>query len=654
MTLGTCYYPEHWSEETWQQGAKRMKALGLTWVRIGEFAWSRLEPEDGRLELDWLDRSIDILGDAGLKVVLGTPTPTPPKWLIDKYDNVLQVDEQGRVRKFGSRRHYCFNSASYRRETKRIVTLLAERYGSHEAVQAWQTDNEYGCHDTIRCYCKNCERAFRVWLEQKYGDVEKLNEAWWNVFWSMEYTSFEEVELPNLTVTEPNPSHSLDFYRFSSDSVVDYDKLQCDLIRQHSNKPVTHNAMIYFADLDYYKLAKNLDILTWDNYPLGTLETSFLPDEVKTHFMRTAHPDLTSMMHDLYYGAKRKPFWVMEQQPGPVNWAPSNPLPMPGAVRLWSHQAFAHGADVVAYFRWRAARGAQELMHAGMNLHDGSADRASEEAKQVAAELAASEEVTASVALLFNIENLWATHLQPHAQGWNYWALLLDYYRTLRGLGLEVSILHPSEDLGAYKVVFAPALHLVDEALAAHLTDYVKAGGHLVLGPRSGAKTLTNIAHAPAPGPLAELMGVRIDHVDGLRPGVEEEVELKGERYAYRTWADVLTPTSADVLATYKADAYAGTAALTRQEVGAGRCTVLGMWGGDALHRAIFEEVLVSTELLFTSLPEGVRLTSRGERGYLMNFNPHTIKLSDELTELVGQTELKPCDVLFFRSADKS
>ncbi len=654
MTLGTCYYPEHWPEDTWQPDAKRMKELGLTWVRIGEFAWSRIEPEDGRLELDWLDRSIDILGNTGLKVVLGTPTPTPPKWLIDKYDDVLQVDEQGRVRKFGSRRHYCFNSNSYRQETERIVTLLAERYGEHEAVQAWQTDNEYGCHDTIRCYCPNCERAFRVWLGRKYGDVATLNEAWWNVFWSMEYTSFEEVDLPNLTVTEANPSHSLDFYRFSSDSVVDYDKVQCDLIRNSSDKPITHNAMIYFADLDYHKLAKNLDVLTWDNYPLGTLETSFLPEEVKTRYMRTAHPDLTSMMHDLYYGAKRKPFWVMEQQPGQVNWAPSNPLPMPGAVRLWSHQAFAHGADVVAYFRWRSARGAQELMHAGMNLHDGRADRASTESKEVAKEVAgewvASEEVTADVALLFDIENLWATHLQPHAQGWNYWALLLDHYKTLRESGLEVSVLHPSEDLDGYKVVFAPALHLVDETLAKHLTDYVKAGGHLVLGPRSGAKTRTNIAHAPAPGPLSKLTGVRIDHVDGLRPGVREEVELGGETYAYHTWADVLTPTSAEVLATYRANAYPDAAAVTRQEVGEGRCTVLGMWGGDALHRTLFTQILEAADLSLTSLPEGVRLTKRGKGTYLMNFNPHSAGLEGGFAALTGRSELEACGVVLLES----
>lgn len=558
MKVGVCYYPEHWLEQTWAPDARRMKELGLTWVRIGEFAGSRLEPTSGKLRFDWLDRAVDTHGGESLKVVLGTPTATPPKWLVDRYDNILQDGADGHIRKFGSRRHYCFNSASYREETERIVTLLAECYEGHEAVQAWQTDNEYGCHDTVRCYCDNCEKAFRTWLEQKYGAVEALNEAWWNVFWSMEYRSFEDIELPNLTVTEPDPSHSLDFCRFSSDSVLAYNRLQCELIRQHSSAPIAHNAMIFFGDYDHFNLAEDLDMITWDNYPLGMLEQSFLPSEVKAHFLRVGHPDLISLMHDLYYGAKNKPFWVMEQQPGQVNWAPSNSLPAPGAVRLWTHQAFAHGAEVVAYFRWWAAVGAQETMHAGLNLHDGSPDRATAEARKVHAELgslpAAPAGANKKVALLFDYENLWATNLQPHAAGWNYWSLLSSWYSTLRGLGMDVAFTHPRRSLEGYTLVFAPALHLVDETLAYHLAGYVERGGHLVVGPRSGAKTLSNLAQIPAPGPLSELMGINILHVDALRPGVTEQLRFGGELYSYTTWADLLTPTTAEVLATYVAE----------------------------------------------------------------------------------------------------
>ena len=558
----------------------------------------------------------------------------------------------GKERDFGSRRHYCYNSKSYREETTRIVTLLAERYGEHEAVGAWQTDNEYGCHDTVRCYCDNCRVAFRVWLEEKYDTVDALNESWWNVFWSMEYRSFDEIELPNLTVTEPNPSHSLDFYRFSSSSVVAYNRLQTDVIRAHSNRPVTHNAMMFFGDFDHFELAKDLDILTWDSYPLGMLETSWLNEETKTRFMRSGHPDLVSFMHDLYRGAKDKPFWVMEQQPGPVNWAPSNPLPAPGMVRLWSHQAFAHGAGVVAYFRWRAAVGAQELMHAGLNLHDGSPDRATDEAARVAEELGVGEDsaVHALVALLFDYENLWAVSLQPHVQGWNYWALLLDYYTALRGFGLDVDIVHPRRDLGRYKAVFAPALHLVEDALAGHLTAYVQGGGSLVVGPRSGAKTPSNLAQAPAPGPLGDLMGVRIDHADALRPGVSGEVEHSGARHTYATWADLLTPTGAGVQATYKTDAYEGTAAVTRRRVGAGVCTTLGMWGSLTLHQVLFREVLEEAGLTLLELPEGLRLSRRGRRQYLMNFNAQELELPPTLRAF-GERIAKH-DVLILEDAE--
>jgi beta-galactosidase len=652
MELGVCYYPEHWPESTWKPDAKRMKEIGLSWVRVGEFAWKRLEPTSGKFNFDWLDRAIDNLGKAGLKVMLGTPTATPPKWLVDKYDDIFQTDKNGQVRGFGSRRHYCYNSRSYRKETTRIVTMIAKRYSKHEAVQAWQTDNEYGCHDTVRCYCDNCKRDFRIWLKQKYKTIDALNEAWWNAFWSMEYNSFAEIELPNLTVTEPNPSHTLDFFRFSSDAVIRYNKLQVDILRKFSDKPITHNAMILFGHYDHFKLAKDLDAITWDNYPLGMLElgltspsevspgasgggANLFPDELKNKFMRSGHPDLISFNHDLYYGVKDKPFWVIEQQPGQVNWAPSNPLPAPGVVRLWTHQAFAHGADVVAYFRWRAANGAQETMHAGLNLFDGSPDVATEEAKQVASEIAppllrgaGGDLVRSEVALLFDYENLWSTSIQPHSGGWNYWALQLTYYMALRGMGLDVALTHPRFDLSNYKVVLAPALNMVDESLAQHLTDYVKQGGQLVIGPRSGFKTLTNRVHTPAPGPLSELMGVKITRVDGIRPGYTEYVKYGRKKLSYTTWADLMTATTAKVLATYESDAYKGVAAVTQQAHGKGSCLTVGMWTDIEGLRVVLGPVLKQAGLETLSLPEGVRVNRRGKLSYLLNFSPSDVSIN--------------------------
>ena len=253
-SLGVCYYPEHWPEEIWARDAQQMVETGLTWVRIGEFAWSRLEPQPGQFDWGWLDRAIATLGQAGLKVILGTPTATPPRWMLDKYPDMLGHTSAGEIRKFGSRRHYCFSHAPYRDEARRIARLMAERYGTNPTIAAWQTDNEYDCHDTAISYSVHAKRAFQDWCAQRYQSPQALNAAWGNAFWSMEYDSFDQLDLPNQTVTEPNPSHVLAFRRFSSDQVVLFNRVQCDEIRKYSDRPIIHNFMGRITAFDHYDL----------------------------------------------------------------------------------------------------------------------------------------------------------------------------------------------------------------------------------------------------------------------------------------------------------------------------------------------------------------------------------------------------------------
>ncbi|MEL6680473.1 MAG: beta-galactosidase, partial [Pseudomonadota bacterium] len=355
-TLGVCYYPEHWPEDRWPVDAAQMVAHGLTWVRIGEFAWSRLEPTPGDLRFDWLDRAIAVLGGAGLKVILGTPTATPPRWMLDRHPDMLAVDAEGRPRGFGSRRHYCFSHLGYREEAVRVTRLLAERYGRHPQIAAWQTDNEYGCHDTSVSYSDAARRGFRRWLAEKYATVEGLNHAWGNVFWSMEYQSFDQVGLPNLTVTEPNPAHVLDFRRYTSDQVVAFNRAQVEVLREVTEAPLIHNYMGRELGFDHYDVGADLDVASWDSYPLGFLEDrSGATADWQRRFARQGDPDFQALHHDIYRAVGRGRWWVMEQQPGPVNWAPYNPAPLPGMVRLWSLEAVAHGAEAVVYFRWRQA-----------------------------------------------------------------------------------------------------------------------------------------------------------------------------------------------------------------------------------------------------------------------------------------------------------
>ena len=532
MKLGVCYYPEQWSEELWEQDAAEMVKAGIKWVRIGEFAWSRYEPNPNEYHWNWLRRSIDILGNAGLKIVLGTPTATPPKWLIDQNPEMIAIDEQGNPRHFGSRRHYCFSSQSYRQHCKKIVTEMAMQFGDHPAIAAWQTDNEYGCHDTIISYSIAARDAFRIWCKARFeNDIQKLNQAWGNVFWSMEYRHFDEIELPNLTVTESNPAHRLDFWRFSSDQVASFNKLQTDILREYSpNSDLIHNYMGNFTDFDHHKVAADLDISSWDSYPLGFLDMSRASESEKQQWMRTGHPDFAAFHHDLYRGVGKGRLWVMEQQPGPVNWAPHNPSPLDGMVRFWSWEAFAHGAEVVSYFRWRQAPYGQEQMHSGLKRPDNSSDIGLLEATQTSEEIAKlssqfdlgtdpenpslSKSIKKEVALIFDYESDWSLRVQP--QGDNYHPLdwTQAIYTACRACGVNIDILPPHANLDGYKCIVLANQQLENQTLFDSLKN---TDAHIILGPRSFSKTQEyQVPLALAPGLLQQLIPLKAVRVESL------------------------------------------------------------------------------------------------------------------------------------------
>jgi len=595
-TLGTCYYPEHWPEEIWEADARRMAEAGLTWIRIGEFAWSRLEPKPGELHFDWLDRAIETLGRAGLKVVLGTPTATPPRWMIDKHPDMLAVDQNGHPRKFGSRRHYCFSHEGYKSESDRIVKLVAERYGRNPHVAAWQTDNEYGCHDTIISYSDAARDAFRLWLKVRYGTIEALNRAWGNVFWSMEYATFDEIDLPNLTVTEPNPSHTLAFRRFSSDQVAHFNKRQVDIIRAQSDAPISHNYMGRVTDFDHFKVGDDLDIATWDSYPLGFLEDRVgADDQHQRAFMRQGDPDFQAFHHDLYRAVGRGRWWVMEQQPGPVNWAPYNPAPLPGMMRLWAWEAYAHGAEAVCYFRWRQAPFAQEQMHAGMLRPDNADAPALIEARQVADELRDAPDVSAPqapVALIFDYDADFAWTTQPHGAGLSYFQLVFDTYKALRKLGVSVDIVRgETRDFSGYRIVAAPGLICMPQDLKQALAD---VNALVVLGPRSGARNTDMVIPVPLPPDMPGLE-VTVSRVESLRPDMPMGLTGGGRFTGYREELE----TAAEV----GLELEAGGPAVVRQ----GHLTYVGGWGDAAALQRVYQPLCTKAGIATQELSGGVR-----------------------------------------------
>ena len=609
MKLGCCYYPEHWPEEWWAEDARRMAAMGLSLVRIGEFAWSRIEPAPGHYDWGWLDRAIDTLHAAGLKVILGTPTATPPKWLVDRMPDMVAIDEQGRPRGFGSRRHYCFSHEGYREECRRIVTALAARYGAHPAIAMWQTDNEYGCHDTVLSFSPAAAAAFRGWLAARYGTVDALNAAWGNVFWSMEYTRFAEVDPPHLTVTEANPAHWLDYRRFASDQVARFNRVQVDILRHLSpGVDITHNFMGFFTEFDHHALGRDIDVATWDSYPLGFLEQFWFSRQEKRAYLRQGHPDIAAFHHDLYRGCSRGRWGVMEQQPGPVNWARFNPAPLPGMVALWTLEAAAHGAELTSYFRWRQAPFAQEQMHAGLLRPDSTEAEAADEVRAAAAVLAQigpQQAAKAPAALVFSYEAAWVIGIQPQGQSFRYLELVFETYSALRARGLDVDIVAPEADLSGYRMVLVPTLPIVPEGFAEKLAAL---DCPVLLGPRSGSKTASfAIPEGLAPGVLRDLAGLTVTRVESLRDGVAESAE----GFAVTRWRE---DTASD-LAPELADAAGRT--VVSYKAGVRYCAV---WPDRALLALLVERMAREAGVALLDFPQGIRVRRSSTHVFTFNY----------------------------------
>jgi beta-galactosidase len=639
-SLGVCYYPEHLPTDYWATDFDSMREIGIRIVRVGEFAWSRLEPEPGEYRFSWLEQILDLAESKSLSIVLGTPTSAPPKWLVDRMPDMVAVDANGQRKGFGSRRHYCFSHLGYRKECERIVTKLAQAFGEHPAVIAWQTDNEFGCHDTVLSYSDADRSAFRAWLRNRYLSIDKLNQAWGNVFWSMEYRSFDEIELPNLTVTDPNPAHELDYRRFSSDEVDSFNRLQVDLIRQYSpGRAVLHNFMANFLDFDHFKVSKSLDAASWDSYPLGALTLLKAPEAHKARQLRLGDPDLSAFHHDLYRACGRGRFWIMEQQPGPVNWAAYNPAPHPGAVRLWTFEAIAHGAEVVSYFCWRQAPFAQEQMHSGLNLPDRQPDVGAFEVRQTANELSQldlASLVPAETALVYDYEAAWTLAIQPQREDFDYFAVAMSFYRALRRFGLNIDILPPGAPLDGYKLVVIPPLPIVSASLMQSLTRF---NGQVLVGPRTGSKTANfQIPAELPPGPLQEVMPIKIVRVESLPDFVSLPLVWKSAQYQCNLW---LEHVRTDLVPFIRLADGHGVGYRN------GNITYLATLPEQSLLDKIVEDLLNAEGFKLSEIPPGVRVRTRGKHRFFFNYNPEPVELNlpPETKFVMGAAEMPAAGV---------
>lgn len=601
--FGVDYYPEHWPRERWETDAKLMGEMGVQMVRMGEFSWFKMEPEKGKFDFGWLDEAISLLAGHGIKTVLGTPTAAPPAWIIQENPDIQPVDAQGRVRHFGGRHHTCHSNRAYREYCRRIVTAMAEHYAANENVIGWQLDNELGNSQDELCFCSSCERAFRDWLKRRYGTIDAVNAAWGADFWSQGLNDFSQITAPKLTPNAVNPSKLLDWKCFCSDLIVEFLTLQADILRRVClHQFVTHNFMGFADKVDYYDLARQVDFVSHDQYPGG-------------YYFNPPHLDSagSAATLDIVRSYKNAPFWVMEQQSGITGWEIMGRMPAPGQLSLWAAQSVAHGADAIAFFRWRScAMGTEQYWH-GILPHSGRPGRVYRELKALIAELAPIMEQMqgamprSGVAIVYSFRQKYALGIQPQHPELDYLQQIMKYYTAFHEKGISVDFVQDTQDLSGYALVVAPLQYLMTEELENRYFRYVEQGGHLVLTMRTGVKDEHNLAMTdhPLPGRLAKLIGAEVEEYDCLM-GTSGKVNYKGGEYDCHKWSDILVPGAAETVAVYASEYYQGQPAVTKNTFGKGTAWYVGTEPGEALMDALATDFLEDA---------GIQTPFRGEPG---------------------------------------
>lgn len=615
LFLGTAWYPEQWPESRWETDLEFMQKAGIRFVRVGEFAWSTMEPQEGQYRFEWLEKAVGLAQKHGIYVVLGTPTAAPPAWLTSKYPDTLRIEADGQRAKHGGRQHFAFTSERYRQFCRQIAGEMAKRFGHNPDVIGWQIDNEYYSVS----YDPETQRQFQQWLKNKFGTLDSLNQHWTTAYWSETYDKWDEIPIP---VGYNNPGLMLEWKRFVSDTYRSYQKNQIDAIHQYADPRqwITHNFMGWFDGFDHYTVSADLDMASWDNY------------------VGSGHLDAPAngMVHDLTRGFKRRNFWVMETQPGNVNWHAINNALDKGEIREMAWEGIGHGAEAIGYWQWRSALGGQEQYHGTLVGPDGKPMPIYPEVAQLGAEFAKAGDVlrgtspVAQVAILHSYDSRWAIDWQKHTKDYDQFANFRSYYKPLHELVDTIDVVNPTAPLDGYKLVVAPNLNLLPVPVAKSLLAFVQAGGHLVLGPRSGMKDEYNaLLPARQPGPLAPALGAHVEQYYAL----DTPVPVSGEfgRGEAKVWAELLKPDAADTktIETYgKSNGWLdGQAAVVTRNYGKGTISYVGAWLPDDEMAALAKWMVDSSGVksAFTNVPMGVEVCRRaGKSGDVFIVINHT------------------------------
>lgn len=631
ILFGGDYNPNQWPEEIWKEDMTYFKEAHINSATINVFSWAKIQPSENVYDFSQLDKIVDMLSDENYDIVMATSTAALPAWMVKKYPETMSTDFEGRHHKFGGRHNFCPNSLVYQKYAKALATELAKRYGSNKNISVWHINNEYGGY----CYCDNCQKQFRVWLKDKYKTINAVNEAWNTEFWGHTFYDWDEIVVPNQLSEEFLPDMtmfagiSIDYRRFYSDSMLNCYKMERDAIKEICPDAfITTNLMGTFKGLDYFKWAKEMDVISWDNYPSYNTPWS-----------------LVAMKHDLMRGLKDQPFMLMEQTPSQQNWQPYNSLKRPGQMRAQSYQTMAHGADTIQFFQLRRSVGGCEKFHGAVIAHAGTENtRVFREVKQLGEELEKLSNVIpgtvneAEVGVIFDWDNYWALeYTSGPSISLKYVDQIHRYYRYFYDHNMGVTMIPVDADFSKYKMIVAPVLYMVKPGMKEALEKYVKNGGILVTTYMSGiVGESDNVYLGGYPGPLREMAGIWVEEIDALAPEQYNIVTFKdGSQSKCKIVCDLMHLEGAEVLGEYAEDFYAGMPAVTRHDYGKGKLYYIG---------SCME--VVGTDKILTMAAEDARVNPVAENGngleivkrngeeksfyFVMNFKDEDLKIPEE------------------------
>ncbi len=618
MYLGVDYYPEHWDIGMIDDDMRRMREMGANIIRIGEFAWHLMEKTEGDFDFSFFDMVIEKAKSYELKVMFGTPTATFPAWLASKHPSILSRDEYGHIRVFGGRRQYCFNSEIYSEYSGRIVERLVSHYKDEESVIAWQIDNELGHEGSDICYCEQCQQAFRTFLRKKYGDIGTLNDTYGTIFWGQTYNSFEEIPMPQPTITTHNPSLRLDWIRFRSYSLYSFAKKQIDKVKElkGAHQQITHNLPGGFFDkaYDQNKLAEELDFVSYDNYPVwGGLKEPLAPAHI-------------AMNHDYIRGLKKSNYWIVEELMGAQGHDIIGYLPRPDQAKMWAYQAMAHGCENMLFFRWRGmTRGAEQFCLGIIDQHN-ETGRKYLEVQSFIRDITRHREIFESeiksdIAILYDYDNIWSWHFQKQSSAFDFTGELLRLYAPFYSLNVNMDVISADKDFSGYKVLIVPVLQIIDDELSERIGDFAAKGGTVLFSFRAGIKDRSNNIHFGKvfPGNIRKFAGICIKEAESLQAGQEVGIQGQGE-YAGKTgscsvWRDIITTESATALYNYSDRFYSENACITSNRYKDGKVYYVGGGADDKTLEVIAGEIVANNGISHLETPEGLEICRRFYKG---------------------------------------